>query len=155
MAPLTSRWVKLMFGKWMVSECFQRKLQCLKLGKCNKRGAPLGAPLLAAMKCPVGWGFCNILLRYVGLMCSLFVIGHLYLRGIWWGLLWRMFTKKICVMMRLDYVLKYRHHSKFKWRQLGGPRWLLQEKKILYFDILLVLDFNSNSETWIDNLCGS
>ena len=43
--------------------------------------------------------------RLVGVMWSLFLIGQLHFSGIWHGLLLRTHAQKICVAMRLEYVL--------------------------------------------------
>ena len=48
----------------------------------------------------------SALLRYVGLLWSLFLIEHLYLSGKRQGLCsQRMDTKRPCILMALDYVL--------------------------------------------------
>lgn len=45
-------------------------------------------------------------IRYVDLMCSLFLIKHLYLSCMWHGLYLRMDTKETCITMRFEYVLR-------------------------------------------------
>jgi hypothetical protein len=42
----------------------------------------------------------------------LILIGHLYLSGMWLGVVLRTNAKKTCVQKRLDYMLKYENYSK-------------------------------------------
>ena len=82
-------------------------------------------------------------ISYLSLMCSIFVIGHLYLSTIWHKLLLETATRKthlatiVCSVLQILYLFD-------RWTQLEGPMWSFKRE-----DYITILDVDDQNTSYV------